>query len=304
MSLNSSNGSQIVLPSSVLGINEFIYGCLQSTVGIYNMTVYTVISILLLCIYIPIIDVGRRRWQRCGTQTSHSDFITYQVVIIELAHLIGCILCCCGIYADIPDLIVVGSYFFPFKLTAQMLFHILTCMERYLAVVHPVTYLGLKTANMIRVRNAVFGFTWFLSALSMGTMNVVDELALIAIAGSTIFACLLVIFFFSISVLRVLIQTKPGDRVGDRQAVHQTKLRAFYTIITILALLLLRSGSNLLTLLRLNSLKMGEDTKCGMWLSIFWFCLPSSLVLPLLFLQRAGRLACFRKNSNSAQSSD
>lgn len=103
---------------------------------------------------------------------------------------------------------------------------------------------------MIRIRNVTFEFVWVLCGISMSTTDIVDELSIILLASCTICLALFLIFFFSISVLYALTQSKPGEGVGDRQQVHQTKLGAFYIIISILGLLLQRSGSNFLTMLQ------------------------------------------------------
>ena len=105
---------------------------------------------------------------------------------------------------------------------------------------------------------------------------------------------LIVMMLCSISVLCVLIRPGPGEQGGDRQQVDKSKQRAFYTILTILGVLLIRCTWNLfwlilnLTRVRVNCVVM----VCGAWVN-----LPCSLLLPLLFLHRAGRLAYCKGNT-------
>lgn len=103
---------------------------------------------------------------------------------------------------------------------------------------------------------------------------------------------LIVISFCSLSVLRVLMRPGPGEEGGAGWQVDQSKLRAFYTIMAILGVLLFRFGGNLFTAALCVFVQIGETVKCGMLLSLFLSDVPSSLVLPLLFLQRAGKLMC------------
>ncbi|KAM7366555.1 hypothetical protein PAMP_015988 [Pampus punctatissimus] len=80
-------------------------------------------------------------------------------------------------------------------------------------------------------------------------------------------------------------------------------MRAFYTIMAIMVALLLRFGGHLLVLSIHATLAVKQSVRCGVLVSGVWFCIPSSLVLPLLFLHRAGKLLCSKK-TESGQGSD
>ena len=109
--------------------------------------------------------------------------------------------------------------------------------------------------------------------------------------------------FCSLSVLCVLIRPGPGEESGGRQRVDKSKLRAFYAILAILGVLLFRTGGKIGVTILYSSVKMGESERCAVWLSVFWFCLPSSLVLPLLFLQKEVKSLCCKNNSESGHQS-
>lgn len=298
--MTASNSSDAILltgPASS-SVIDFVLDCLQSTVGLVSLTVLIVISILILPVHVLVLKLALQKWQQKQSTTAISNFdlITYHLVVLELVSVVGSIFGFIGLLIGYINLTVVGVYLSPLKLTGHMLFDILTCAERYLAVVHPVTYLSLRTANGIRARNVIIGCVWVMSAVSVGTMSLIDEVSLVLLSSATVCLCVLFISFCSISALCVLTQTKPGEGVAERQVFDRSKLKAFYTIIFILAMLLLRSGSSLLTLIKLDSVQMRTNVKCGLWFSVFWFCLPSSLVSPLLLLQKAGKLTfCTKK---------
>jgi len=210
------------------------------------------------------------------------------MVILEFIGVVGETMSCYGIYTDGQFIIEVGSGIFTVVSPGQTLFHLLTCVERYLAVVHPVIYLRLRQGVGVRIRNISIGCVWcicFISAslqvIILGT--VISDFVLLVFSS-------IVVCFCSISVLLVLIRPGPGEGGGNRERVDQSKQRAFYTIMAIMAALLLRFLSNLVfTSLYISSVLGDCGEKVLMW-SLIWFAVPSSLVLPLLFLQRAGKL--------------
>ncbi|KAI9531408.1 hypothetical protein NQZ68_041619 [Dissostichus eleginoides] len=168
---------------------------------IFVFTALYVVYILLIPLFIFVLYIGFQRWRKCGsaTTTSHTDVFTFHMVILELIGVVGYTIYCYGIYSNQKCLIKVGTYVFSINLPGQTLFHLLTCVERYLAVVHPVIYLRLRQGGGVRIRNISIG----------------------------------------ISVLFVLIRPGPGEGGGQRERVDQSKQRAFYTIMVIMAALLL-----------------------------------------------------------------
>lgn len=247
-----------------------------------------IIIVLPLCIFI--LPRGLKLWFQKGsaaTATSHSDFFTYHLITMELINVFNCVSVCCGIHTENLYLLSVGEFLTSFIWHGQTFFQMLTCLEHYLAVVHPIIYLSLRKEKGIRLRNIIVGCVWLLSIVEMVLMA---NKAFLAVSD----LCLLVvniavISFGSVSVLRVLNRPGPGKQTGSRNMPDQSKQRAFYTIVTILGVLVLRFvGSVLWT--SVDVLK--NIDYCLMMAVGIWINLPSSLVLPLLFLQREGKLLC------------
>ena len=210
------------------------------------------------------------------------------MVILDLIGVLGFTFYFYGIYTDGQYIIEVGSGIFAVISPGQTLFHLLTCVERYLAVVHPVIYLRLRQGGGVRIRNISIGCFWCICFISAGLKvcilgKVISDFVLLVFSS-------IVVCFCSISVLFVLICSGPGEGGGNRERVDQSKQRAFYTIMAIMAVLLLRFLSSIVN----TSLYVLMSVTCQdyvlIW-SLFWFDVPSSLILPLLFLQRAGKLS-------------
>lgn len=303
MSSNPSNASFSSLSSKT--VIDHLKRCWKSGVGVLSVTFLTVTNVLLLlplCIFV--LHLGLKRWRRRRrTAWRHSDIFTFHMVAVELFNIGGSVCCCVGVHLSVSEVESAGIYLLSVVFTGQMLLHALTCGERYLAVVHPVTYVGLRGARGVRIRNAVLACVWLLSFASMGSLSVKDHAVITYLCFALVPPVLVNIAFCSISVLVALIRSGPGEKSRSQQQVDQSKRRAFFTITLILTLLMMRFIVSICLNATFDLLQMEKDEECGVWLSEFWFCLPISLVLPLLFLHRAGKLPCCRSSENSAHPS-
>ncbi len=209
---------------------------------------------------------------------------------VELISAFGGTVYFCGIYTDLSEVMEVGFYLTNIAFPGQMSFHILTCVERYLAVVHPVTYLGLRQSGGVRIRNISTVCAWLLCFGWSGTLRIVDLPVVPYICFLVL--SLIVVSFCSLSVVCVLIRPGPGEVGGDRERVDQSKQRAFHTIMAIVGVLWLWFAGFLVCLTLDSSNLLSHDDGCVVLISANWFNLPSGLILPLLFLHRAGKLPC------------
>ncbi|KAL7375538.1 hypothetical protein ABVT39_019136 [Epinephelus coioides] len=286
MTVNSSFSSNDSLPDCLFtGPASFLF-----------ITYYITHILLLLPLCILVLYLGLQRWQRqrstsTAAAMTHSDSFTYHMVTMELVGLLGSIFGLCGVFLYRSDMLLWGGYFWSFTWHGEAFFHILTCVEHYLAVVHPITYLSLRGERGMRIRNITIGCVWL---FCVGSISFVILKYFLLLDFCFMILSLIIVSFCSLSVLCVLIRPGPGEQGGDRERVDQSKRRAFYTILAILGVLLLRSSTNLAWAV-FHMLR--QSSECATTAATVWLSLPSSLVLPLLFLHRAGTLACFKNNS-------
>ncbi|XP_078020891.1 uncharacterized protein LOC144459932 [Epinephelus lanceolatus] len=283
--------------NSSFSSNDSLPDCLFTRpTSFFFITYYITNILLLLPLCILVLYLGLQRWQQqhstsTAAAMTHSDSFTYHMVTMELVGVLGSIFGFCGVFVDRVHISWLGHFLWIFTWYGEMFFHILTCVERYLAVVHPVTYLSLRGERGIRIRNISIGCVWL---LCVGTTICMTLKYSLVVAFCFLILSLIIVSFCSLSVLCVLIRPGPGEQGGDRERVDQSKRRAFYTILAILGVLLLRSSANLAwTVVHM----LRESRDCSATAAEIWFNLPSSLVLPLLFLHRAGTLACCKNNS-------
>ncbi len=312
MSANSSFSSCSNLslhplpPNSSLNSSFPIYKCFERTDAPHVLTALTCSYILFyipLCVFI--LHLGHKRWRgrrsASAVMTSSSDLFTYNIVVMEMIGVLGYCFFCYGCYAKTTQMKIVGIYVHSLVTPGQMFFHILTSVERYLAVTYPIFYLRLKASG---VRNISILCAWLISfgclgfttphSLTFPTVPFVILLVFSVIVNS----------FCSLSVLRILNRPGPGEGGGDRHMVDQLKRKAFHTIIAINGALLLKFGGLLLCLSLHVSAVVSYRNRCLLLVSGLWFGLPSSYVLPLLFLHRARKLPCFQNNTEPGQGSE
>ncbi|KAI4798567.1 hypothetical protein KUCAC02_021965 [Chaenocephalus aceratus] len=216
---------------------------------------------------------------------------------MEMLGVFSCIFHCFAVVLKKPFWMNVAVYLAVATTNGHVPFHILTCVERHLAVVHPITYLRLKNRGGIMIRNVSIVFVWLLLLMWIGLTA--KSVILVPYFCVTTFS-MVVVAFCSLSVLRALIRPVPGEGGGDKGRVDQSKKRAFRTIMAIMLALCFRFGGQLLFLLIYVSMDLGKCYRCTMLTSVVWLCLPSSLVLPLLFLHRAGKLTCGKKTDSGS----
>ncbi|XP_078020889.1 uncharacterized protein LOC144459930 [Epinephelus lanceolatus] len=293
MAGNSSSSNDSILHSNF----PVAILCLFTRPGSLVYTALNITNILLLLpLCILVLYLGLQRWQRqrstsTAAMTSHSDSFTYHMVAMQLIRVVGCTVCFCAIIWGHVITFYAGYFLRVFTWYGELCFHKLTCVERYLAVVHPVTYLSLRGERGMRIRNISIGCVWL---FCVGAASLITEGNLVSVDFCLMTFSVIVIAFCSLSVLRVLIRPGPGEQGGDRERVDESKQRAFYTIVAILGVLLLKCFGSLFVVVFHT---LGVNECVILTLVDHWFNLPSSLVLPLLFLHRAGTLACCKNNT-------
>lgn len=271
-----------------------LFICLSSPVGTTITTAFAFTSLLILLpLYIFILYKGVQQWrqQHSSTFMSHSDVFTYHMVIIEVLSVLGSILITVSAYTKLSWLTYTGMIILFINYSGQLLFHVLACGERYLAVVHPITYLKLKKEKGIRIRNITIGCFWMLSIISGVTLPMHTEISLNFTLLFFITLALIFISMLNLSMLWVLIHLGPRGERGRRQQCDPSKLRLLFTTTAILGALMLKTSWSISSIAVLDSRHIEEVKRCSLVISVIWINIPSSLVLPLLFLKKAWKRA-------------
>lgn len=255
----------------------------------YLFVAYFLLSLPLLPLYTCVFVQFYQRWRSRGSTLtlvtpSHTDVVTYHMTVLEVLGLQGSVLYGTGTLMADWDLVAWGALVLYVSSDGQTLLHLLTCVERYMAIVHPVTYVSLRQGGGVRLRNAFIGCVWLLCLVFVPLMflswtsYIVANFLLLTFTLGVVVSC-------SVLVVRVLLHPRPGNVGGNKESLDQPKRRALCAILLILGALAVRFFSSMMLTVRWFSLYPVELVLL-MWITML-LSLPSKLVLPLLFLQRA-----------------
>lgn len=304
MSINSSTNLSVpaTFPSPNLPV---LMHCGESGASSVIYYTYTLTNILFLFpLYILVLHTGFKQWRRqrsapAGTM-SHSDFFTFNMMAVELLGVLESAVLSFSNFTRNTTLLMSGLMLFSVTVPGQILFHILTCVDRYLAAVHPVRYMHLRERFGVSVRNVVTVCVWLLCFGWLGLGKFEDFktfYSFLALVGVS--TC--VSLFFCVAVIRVLTRPGPGEAGRRHDRADQSKQRALHIICSVTAVLLLRFVGLVISMSLHSVADLSPRLLCPLLDSGVWFLVPSSLVLPLLFLHRAGKLTCCRSGSESGR---
>ncbi|XP_073764369.1 uncharacterized protein [Danio rerio] len=164
----------------------------------------------------------------------------------------------------------------------------LFCVERYIAVAHPVIYLN---PAFMKYRYIAAGIVWILIFTygafflkSFPEPPIEAYLTSLSFSLSVITAC-------SLGVLKVLLRPSPGE--AQKEGMHRQKKRAFVIITGVLVCISVAYGMDLLVF----SIKkyISYDSFCVALGINLWIIQQSSLIQPFLYLFKLSKLLCIEK---------
>ncbi|KAG7495861.1 hypothetical protein JOB18_006765 [Solea senegalensis] len=302
MSLNGSLHTQSHTSNDTLQHSE----CLASRFVLQVSSI-----IVLLPTSVCILYLGFQRWSTrhsSATTMSHTDFFTYNMAVTDLMGVLA-LLC-----STSPSLTVSsGLHCFNMSLNGSLhpqstasndtlqhsecLASMFALQVSSIIVLLPtsvcILYLGFQRWSTRHSSATTMSHTDFFT-YNMAVADMIGVLGnIIYIYGTQTSLGKPVKYytgaFLCLSVLYVLIRPRPGEMGGDRVRIHQSKQRAFRTILIIMGVLFLKFGGSLVCYVLSSTIPL--RSRCVLNEAQEWLALPSSLVLPLLFLRQHGKLS-------------
>lgn len=173
--------------------------------------------------------------------------------------------------------------------TARPLINCAICIERYLAVLHPVSFLKYKPLRYRLPCSAVIwviviGFSVFIRYIVQA-----NNMYMFLCIYLSLYSVLLSIkFFCSLSIFRALKDTGPGEKVKEREEANQVKRKAMTIILIITATMFIQYCPIYLIGFCFKSLTLAQ-------FDLFWctgvvISMLMAYVSPFLYIHRVRKL--------------
>ncbi|XP_056301824.1 mu-type opioid receptor-like [Danio aesculapii] len=222
---------------------------------------------------------------RSGSGAS-SEFFIFNLSVCEIINSLNSFIYILSVF--LASLSKFETFLIGFTITGRPLFQCLICVERYLAVVHPVTFLKYKP---LRYRVICCAVAWILTFGScLCSLFTIFPQTTVHVWYLTVQhkLVLCVQLFCLVAVLRALKQSGPGERKKEE---NHMKRRAFHLIlITTVTSVILYAPFSITALFTILS---GKTVKV-FWVTSLTLYVLASFVQPVLYVQRTGKLSCLR----------
>ncbi len=188
------------------------------------------------------------------------------------------------------SLTILAYFLIGLSITGRPLFQCLICVERYLAVVHPVIFLKYKP---LRYRVICCTVVWIINFGScfccLLTLVLLNFYIYTCINSIQFLLFLCIQLFCLVAVLRALKQSGPGERGREREEENPMKRRAFFIIlITTVSMAIIYMPFMISGFVCITTQSCIDET---LFFGIVCFIL-GGFVQPVIYLHRAGKLFC------------
>ncbi|XP_064181211.1 somatostatin receptor type 2-like [Anguilla rostrata] len=157
------------------------------------------------------------------------------------------------------------------------------CLDRYIAVVHPIVFTGIRD-NKIRV--ALSMLVWGLMLSCALCKSVVGEDSTINIFTGLILAAFTIMVFCNLSIIWILRKSVMG-----KEKMHPMKKKAFRTVVITLAIIVFNYLPPV-ALFPFAEYYSILEFKCHISVIVFSFMDLSSSIEPLLYMSKMERPSC------------
>ncbi|XP_029905369.1 lysophosphatidic acid receptor 4-like [Myripristis murdjan] len=219
-----------------------------------------------------------------------SEFFFLNLTVSELLYGLSSLCSFIFLFYKSFSVYVASTFFSIFVFMGRPLFQTCICVERYIAVVHPVLFLQLKT---LKYRVVCCAAVWLL-VLGACIMQVVmlNNSILTYFYLGVYLLLFSVKLFCCLSVLRALRKPGPGTGGRDKEGSDKVKMKSFKVLLII-------TVSTVLTYLPFIIAFTLRDyiSREGVFVSYgicTCFAMMTGFVHPFLYLHRTGKLPCIQ----------
>lgn len=279
----------------------YFFLCFNYTYTSTPFAIYASVN-LVFCvpIYLLVLQKGVQQWLgHVSSSSSSSDVFIYHSVVLEVIASLTVALYSFSVYICGTAAMLFGYHIMWFTNIGQSMFHCLTCFERYMAVVHPAKYHRLAKEVLMRTRKACAAAVWLFSiAFACYTSTILPEVPGV-LFFCTLAVMVVIINFCSFSMLSALVRLGLWKVGGDRRQIDRSKLKAFHMVMAVTVSLWFRLSGFMGCNISMSLAKASIMEECILLFTSVWLYIPSSIVLPVMFLHRVGQFRCQRSTQEN-----
>ncbi len=218
-----------------------------------------------------------------------SDFFNLNLSVCEIGICLNSLFCVMYYCTGLSFFISLGWFSLGLLITGRPLFQCLICVERYLAVIHPVIFLKFKP---LRYRVICCTVAWIIIIGSCLCFMFASQFKIhiyIYLYSIYFLLFLSIQLFCLVAVLRALKQSGPGDRRRERKEENHMKTRAFYLILI---------TTVTMSVIYVPFIVSGFSFILMQWFNVDLFSfgmlcfILAGFVQPVLYLHRVGKISC------------
>jgi len=218
-----------------------------------------------------------------------SDFVILNQSVAEVIGNTSFIFLLSGAIINVKVIVLISVYLCCTLFVGRPFFQTFFCVERYLAVVHPLVY--LKYMQAPRIKMSFVGLVWLL--ILIHGWFIMDSYPRIPTFSIGIYLVMLVVCSScSVMILWVLKRPKPGDR--GKEGAYQLKRKAFIAVTLILMTLVFGYGTVSCAIVLRDQLPY--HTYCVVIGLSLCSLVPNTAVQPFLYLSKIGKLPCIKRH--------
>ncbi|KAL1271721.1 hypothetical protein QQF64_030737 [Cirrhinus molitorella] len=261
--------------------------CTDSYPGNFIILSVTVFQILvLLPIHTWVLWLGTSDIRKGGNLAT-SDIFTANLSLLELMSILLFLSTLVAFALNFQHTLLLTMFFSGSYMVGRPFTNCLICVERYIAVAHPVIY---RSPATVKHRYIGAGLVWLLTLSYGGFIILTFPDPPVAAYLVSLSVNLLVITACSLGVLKILLKPNPGET--QKEGKYHQKKRAFVIITSILVSISVAYGMDML----IYSMKkyVNYDAFCVMMGSNMWLIQGIGLIQPFLYLSKLGKFSCIK----------
>ncbi|XP_037328592.2 G-protein coupled receptor 20-like [Pungitius pungitius] len=219
--------------------------------------------------------------------TIASELLTLNLLTVETFNSFCFFLSLIKTLLKVSSLVTFINFHRGMSVAGRAMFQCHVCVDRYLAVVHPMVFIRYK---QLRCRGTCLAAVW-LVVVCCGLTNahLSGNITMLSFCSGAILApALFIELFCSLSIVRILRRPKPGSKAQEKKEGDQQKKRAVRIIGVVLGMLVFNVVPFIV-------FPLFTKISIAVWSPIaMTFATFGSSTQAFLFLSRAGVLACKR----------